>query len=180
MVNAKALQRLHIEVLEEFLVGCLLCKHPVVEFEGDQTSTKIAFEIVLASSVVEHFLGLETAYELLHIVISALACQKFTCRDIEESDATRRLTKMDCCQEVVLLIVQHRILHSHTRRHQFCDASFDQFFGQLRIFQLVADGHTLASTDELRQIRIQRMMGKSCHLVAFRPCPIVTMGQRDT
>ena len=52
VVNAKALQRLHIEVLEEFLMCCLLCKHPVVKFKGHQTIAKVTLEVVLSAPIV--------------------------------------------------------------------------------------------------------------------------------
>ena len=87
---------------------------------------------------------------------------------------------MHAGQEVVLLIVQHVVREGHTRGHQLCDTSLHQFLRQLGVFQLVADGHAFASTNQLRQIGVKRMMGKASHLVALAPCPIVTMGQRDT
>ena len=54
-------------------MGCLLCKHPVVEFKGTQAIAKVTLKVVLSASVVEHLLGLEVAYQLLHIIVSALA-----------------------------------------------------------------------------------------------------------
>ena len=179
VVDAKALQRLHVEVLEQFLVGSLLGKYPVVEFESHEPIAKIALEVVLTPSVVEHLLGLEVAYQLLHIVVSALAYQKLACRDIQEADATRRLAKMHSTEEVVFLVVQHRILHGHTGRHEFRNTAFYQLFSQLGVFQLVADGHTFACSDEFGQIGVQRMMRKASHLVAL-VVAIITVCQRNT
>ena len=178
MVDAKAFQRLHVEVLIEFLVGCLLSKHPVVELEGHQTIAKITLKVVLTSTVVEHLLGLEVANKLFDVVVGTLARQEFTRRNVEERHTTRALAKVDSSQKVVLLVVQHRILHGHTWGHQFRDAALDQFLRQLRIFQLVADGHTLASPDELWQIGVQRMVREPRHLVAL-VVAVVTVGQRD-
>ena len=50
VVNAKTLQRLHIEVLIQFLMSCLLCEHPVVEFKGTQAIAKVTLKIVLSAS----------------------------------------------------------------------------------------------------------------------------------
>ena len=85
---------------------------------------------------------------------------------------------MHCCQEVILLVVQHSVLHGDTRRHQFRNASLDEFLRQFGVFQLVADGHTFTSTNQLRQVGVQRMMGKARHLVALI-IAIVTMRQRN-
>ena len=179
VVNAKALQRLHVEVLVQLLMGRLLCEHPVVELEGDEPIAKIVLKVVLAPSVVEHLLGLEVANKLLHIVVGSLACQKLTRRDVEEGNTTRALAKMNGSQKVVLLVVQHRVLHGHTRRHQLRNASFHQLLGQLGVFQLVADGHPFTSPDELGQIGIKGVMGKSGHLVAL-VVAVVAMSQRDS
>ena len=178
MVYAKAFQRLHIEMAIEFLVGSLFGKHPVVHLEGTQTGTEVALKVVAMLAVIEHLLGLERANELLHVIVGALACQEFTCRDIQEGYATRSLAEVYGCQKVVLLVVQHRITHRHTWRHQFGDTTLHELLRQLGVFQLVTDGHTLAGPDELWQIGVQRMVRKSGHLVAL-VITIVAMGQRD-
>ena len=159
-------------------MGSLLCKHPVVEFESHQTIAKVAFEVVFATPIVEHLFGLEIANELLHIVVSTFAYQEFTRRDIQKRNATGRLAKMHSREEVVLLVVQHRILHGHTRRHQFRNTSLDKLLRQLGIFQLVADGHTLASTNQLWQVGVEGVMGKTSHLVAL-VIAIIPMSERN-
>ena len=87
---------------------------------------------------------------------------------------------MDGSQKVVLLIIQYVIRESHTRRHQFSDASFHELLRQLRILKLVADGHTLTCTDQFRQIGIEGMMGESRHLIALTTSSVITMGEGDT
>ena len=86
---------------------------------------------------------------------------------------------MDSTKEIVLLVVQHIIAQRHAWRHQFRDTTFHELLCELRVFQLVTDGHALASTYQLRQIGIEGMMRKSSHLVTF-VVTIVTMSQRDT
>ena len=178
VVDAKSLERTDVEVLVELLMGRLLGKHPVVEFEGAEPCTEIALEVVLAPTVVEHLLGLEVANELLHVVVGTLATQELARRDVEEADATGSLAEMNGTEEVVLLIVQHGVLHGHTRCHQFGDATLDELLGQLGVFQLVADGHAPASPDELGQISVEGMMRKTRHLVAL-VISIVAMCQCD-
>ena len=178
VVHAKAFQRLHIEMLEELLMGGLFGKHPVVHLVGTQPCAKVALEVMAVLTVVEHLLGLEIAHELLHVVVGALAGEEFACRDVEERDATCRLAEMDGTEEVVLLVVEHIVLHGDTWRHQFGDATLDELLRQLRVFQLVADGHPFAGTDELRQIGVQRMVRETGHLVAL-VIAVIPMGQRD-
>ena len=78
-------------------------------------------------------------------------------------------------KKVVFLIIQHIVAHGHTRRHKFGDAAFDEFFGQFRVFQLVANGYAFARTYKFWQICIKRMMWKSGHLRTS----VATSCQRD-
>ena len=178
MVDAKALQRLHVEVLVKLLMGRLLSKYPVVKFKRHQAITKVTLEVVLPASVVKHLLRLEVTYQLFYIVVGALTRQELTRRDIKEGNATRGLAKMDSSQEIVFFIVKNGILHRHTWRHQFCDTSLHQLFSQLGVFQLVADSYALTCPDKLGQIGVQGMMGKASHLVAF-VIAVIAMSQRD-
>ena len=57
---------------------------------------------------------------------------------------------MDSRQEIVLLVVQHIIAHGHTRCNQLGNATLNKLFSEFGVFQLVADGHTFASTNQLR------------------------------
>ena len=179
MIDAKTLQRLHVEMLVKFLAGRLFGKHPVVKLEGDEACAKASLEVTPAFAVVQHFLGLEVTNKLLHIVTGTLPRQELASRDIEEGHTAGCLAEMHGTKEIVFLVVQHRILHGHTWRHQFGDASLHQLFRQLRVLQLVADGHALAGTDQFRQIGVQRMVRKTRHLVAL-VIAIITMRQRDT
>ena len=67
-------------------------------------------------------------------------------------------------QEVVLLAVEDVAPKHHTGRDKLGDAALDQLLGELRILQLITDGHTLAGTHQLRQVGVQGMMRKSRHL----------------
>ena len=87
---------------------------------------------------------------------------------------------MHSSQEVVFLIVQHIIAQGYTRCHQFGNASFYEFLREFRVFELIADSHTLSCSDQFGQIGIEGMMGKARHLVALHTSTIVTMGKGDT
>ena len=68
------------------------------------------------------------------------------------------------CQEVVLLVVEHVVVHRHAGRNEFGDAALDQFLGEFGVFQLVADGHTHAGTYQFGQISVEGMIGETGHL----------------
>ena len=179
MIDTEALQRLHPEVLVKLLLSGLFGEYPFIHLEGTLARAEVAFEVMTAFSVIEHLLGLEGAHQFLDIVVGSFTHQELARRDIEEADAARCFTEVDGTEEIVFLVVQHVIAQRHTRRHQFCDASFDEFFCQFRIFQLIANRHALASSDELGQVGVEGVVRKSCHLVAF-VIAVVTMGEGDT
>ena len=109
MIDTKAFQVLHIEVAQQLLLRSLFCKHPVIELESKVFCTEVSFKLLLLRSVVQNLLWREVTQEFLHIILCALACQKLTSRDIEESNTQRTLAKMHSCEEIVFLIVQHII-----------------------------------------------------------------------
>ena len=184
MVHAEALQRLCAEVLLQFLARRLLGEHPVVEFERRRTRagvSKEAVELLLALATIQNLFRLETTQELLDVVVGTLTREELACRDVEESHAAGSLAKVDGRQEVVLLVGQHIVAHGHAGRDQLGDTTLDERLGELRVFQLIADGHTPASTYELGQIRVERMMRESGHLrLGYAARPIVAARQRDT
>lgn len=65
------------------------------------------------------------------------------------------------------------------RRHQLRDAPLYEFLCQLRVLQLVADGHALAGTYQLGQIGVECMMRKARHFDGF-PLAVGTFGQGNT
>ena len=163
MLHAVALQVLRAEVSQKFLPCRIVRIDPVVQFVGEELAAEVALKHGAFATLEEHFLGREVGEQFLHIVGGTFGTEKFARRDVEQGQATSRLAKVDGSQEVVLLGVQHVIGQRHTRGHQFGDAALHQLLRQFGVFQLVADGHTLACPDEFGQIRIQRMIGKSSH-----------------
>ena len=55
------------------------------------------------------------------------------------------------------------VAHCHTWSDKFGYASLHEFLGKLRVFELVADGHTPASTDEFWQVSVECVVRKSSH-----------------
>jgi len=94
-------------------------------------------------------------------------------------------------QKVVLLIVQHVVVHGYAGRNKLCYASLhhlvegrkallalDELAFFLGIFQLIADGNTLSGPDELGQISVKSMMRKARHLCSGARS-VVSSGESD-
>ena len=61
-------------------------------------------------------------------------------------------------------MLEDLVVVRNARRHEFRHAALDDLLRQLRVFQLVADGHAHAGTDQLRQVGIEGMMRKAGQL----------------
>ena len=70
-------------------------------------------------------------------------------------------------EEVVLFVVEHCVCHCHAGCNEFGDASLDECLRRLRVFQLVANGNSLACPDEFGQIGVEGVMGETCHCDAL-------------
>ena len=174
------------------MLGRLLGKYPVIQFENAITRAEILLEVPLPGAVVKHFLGLEIGQELLHVVIAALAREELSRGNVKETHAAGRLAEVDSGQEVVLFVVEHVVAHGHSWGHQLGDAPLHHavFLGQpflslqlqaflLGVFQLVADGHALARPDKFGQIGVKGMVGKAGHLNGLRLSGIASAGKRN-
>ena len=192
VVYTESLERLRAEMLQEFLPRTLVGEHPVVKLKGAETRTEITLEVLFAGPVVEHLLGLEVAQQFLHIVVGALPGEKLARGDVQKAHAAGPLAEVYSRQEVVLLVVEHIVAHGHARRHQFGDAplhhlvhlrkallALDLLPLLLRVFKLVADGHTLPRSDELGQVGVEGMVGKSRHLGHGCRPSVVAARERD-
>ena len=77
------------------------------KLESEIFRAEESLKVVLATSVEKYLLGREVAEKFLNIVRGSLACQELTSRDVQEGHTKRSLAKVDGCEEIVLLIVQH-------------------------------------------------------------------------
>ena len=178
VLHAEAFQILHLEMLQQLFACRRLSKHPVVQLEGEELAAEVALEHRPLASFEEHLLGAEVVEQLVDVVEGAFCRQELTRRYVQKSHAAGSLAEVYGSQEVVLAVVQHVVVDADTGRHQLRNAALHQLLGQLGVFQLVADGHALARTDELGQVRVERMIGKSGHLDGLL-LAVGTLGQRD-
>ena len=60
-------------------------------------------------------------------------------------------------------MIEHCVCHCDAGCDEFCDASLDECLRHLRVFQLVANGNSLACSDEFGQIGVEGVMWEACH-----------------
>ena len=77
-----------------------------------------------------------------------------------------------------MLALEDIVRGDHAGGNDLGDATLDQLIGQLRVFELIADSHPLASPHQLRQVSVERMVGKAGQLDMLRGS-VGTLGERD-
>ena len=89
--------------------------------------------------------------------------------------------------QTLLIVGEHagnvNDLHLNVGRDQLGNAAAYLLLGHLRVFKLVADGNTLAGTDQLRQIAVKGMERETCHgtLVGLEVCGMTSLpGEGDS
>ena len=72
MIHAEAFHVLHAKVLQQFLHGRLLGKHPVIELKGEELRSEMLLKILLALAVYQYLFRLEVTQHLFYIVMGTL------------------------------------------------------------------------------------------------------------
>src|SRR5699024_7649512 len=133
------------------------------QLESEELAAEVPFEHQPLATLEKHLFGGKVVQQLVHIVERAFRRQKLARRYVQKSHTAGTLAEVYGSQKVVLPVVQHIVVDGDSRRHQLRDASLYEFLCQLRVLQLVADGHALAGTYQLGQIGVECMMRKARH-----------------
>ena len=164
MFHPKTFQVLCLKMLQKLFTGRCFIEYPILQLECKELASKIPLKHASSTPFEQHFFRSKIVQQLIDVIKISFSGQKFTRRNIQKSHPTSRLSEMHGSQEVVFLVRKHIVVDGHTWCNQFRNATLHQFLGELRVFQLVANGHTLASPHQFRQIGIERMERETGHL----------------
>ena len=70
-------------------------------------------------------------------------------------------------EKIVFAVVEDIVVDGYSRSDKLGDSPFDQLFVAFGVFKLLAYGHTLAGSDQTRQISVQGMVWKSSQFHAL-------------
>ena len=161
-VDGKAFEAVHAQLPFEALHGGIVHKGPFVNGSGEIVPQAL-LEAFFVAALHYQFLGLEGAQEGPDVVQIALCNLKLAGGNIQEGGAAAVFFHREAAEEVVLLDLQHVFPEGDAGRNNLCYTAFDQFFGEFRVLQLVADGHFEAGPHQLGEVIFQRMMRKAGH-----------------
>ena len=117
---------------------------------------------------MQHFLGRKISQKFVDISAVSLSGEKLARRNIKESDADLVFVEMQTRHPVVLLLGEGSVGITHTRSDQFRHTAFHQLLCQFGVFQLVTYCYAQSGTNQFRQVGIQSVKWKSCHLQSLR------------
>ncbi len=167
-VDAEAFEGGCGELAPQALVGGLECEHPVVQLECEVACGHLLLKAALASAHHEHFLGGHVGEQFVDVGGVAFGREEFAGADVEEGDACGAASEVDGGEEVVLPAEEHVVGGGHAGRDKLGDAALDEFFCELGVFELFADGHALACAYEFREVGVDGVVRKSGHFDVLR------------
>ena len=166
-------------MLQQTLVGSIGGEHPVVEFKHEVSTCESVFSLATLTTHDKHLFRSDIGEKFVYIVDATFGTHKFACRDIQESHATAFIAEVNAGKEVVLTIVENIVVDADARSDKLGDATLYELLGHLRVFELLADSHTLSGSDQFRQIGVEGMVRKTGKLHILSRT-IGTTSQRDT
>ena len=168
ILNAKAFQRIGAEALEQLAAAGFSHEGPLVHRGDESLGVEAPAEALEETALHENLFGGKVGEQDLDIVQRTLRHPEGAGGDIQKRDTRRTpavaaaaLVESHCGQEVVLLLREQVIVVGDTRRDEFRDAALDQFFGEFRVFQLVADGHLEAGLHQAGQVVVDGVVGNA-------------------
>ena len=179
IVDSEAFEGLHAEMFKQFFARSALDKRPVVEFV-DVVFAEGGYKLVAPAANDEHFLGREVGQQLVDIVGRTFGREELASRDVEQRKAAGPVAEMHCGQEVVFLGREHVVAQCHAGGNHLGYAALDNGFCELGVFELVADGHTVAGTYEFWQVSVERVVGKARHFGVLCVTLVAAVGKGDT
>ena len=163
MVDAEAFEVFHFKVFQQPFAGTDVRKGPVFKLKGEVFCTEMLLKLPTVAILVKHLLRRKIGQELIDIFGRAFTHKKLTGGNVEESHSAGPATEMNGGEKIVFLAVEHIVCQGDARSDEFGYAAFDQLFCQFRVFELVANRHTVTGPYEPRQVGIERMMWKTGH-----------------
>ncbi len=150
MLYTETFQVFCLEMFQQPGDGGIVCEYPIVQREDIKMWSETFFKILFFVPFHQDFLGRKIVQKFIHIIRRTLGSHELSSGNIEECHTATVLVEMDGSKEIVLFMVQYRVVDGNARRHQLRDSAFHQLLGKLRVFQLVTDSHPLTCPHQFR------------------------------
>ena len=162
-----------MEVLLEQLRRRLILVYSILELRDDQIEAVLDEVRVRARDhkrLIAHDLRRLEAAQLIEHLLHRTAGrrQELSGRHIDAADAEAGRIVEDAHEKVVFRLVEPLFGGQCSRCHHADDPSFHQSLRELRILELLRDGHLIARTHETRHIAVRRMKRDAAHRCPLR------------
>ena len=142
-------------MLIENLVAELMGKHPIIQAEGEELVAKRFLELFVGILLIEHFARAKTLQKLVDVLLTSLRGEKLAGGNIQKRNAPHTGVMRYCRQKCIAARVECFLVIGNTGCDQLRDTALHDFLGELRVFELIADGHAVSGAHQFRQIGIE-------------------------
>ena len=78
-IYTKSFEVLCLKLFGETIIGCLCCKHPVVQCVGEKLLPKGGLKVISMIAFKEYFFGSKVIEQFIDVVAISFGCKKFAC-----------------------------------------------------------------------------------------------------
>ena len=163
VIDAEPFERAGAELAAEFVAGRFRREHPRVERRDAGFLREALAEALHVGALQQDFAGREGAEQDVGIVQRPLRDLERAGRDVEKGQSRFLSAEIQRGEPVVLARAQQVVVVGQARRDEFRHAAAHELFGELRVFELVADRGLVARVHQLGQVVLQRVVGDAGH-----------------
>ena len=141
VIHTETFQRDCVKMLIEYFDSIVFSEDPIVEHSQVIFCAKQVDKVLSLVALHQHLGGTEALQQLVYVFVGALSQVELASRNIQKCYTGRLFVEMNRSQKIVLFLLKYIVIIGDAWGHQFHHPSFDQLFGQLWVFKLLAYSH---------------------------------------
>ncbi len=150
------------EVLAQNAVGVIGAEDPVIEF-GDDPALWFGLGKKGRFGGDQHFARADAFEQAGQFGEVDFGGAEFAGGDIDVGEAGARAVARDSCEVIVFVRAEQVRVGRGARRDDAGDFAAHQLLAGTGLFDLIADGHAIAASDEARDVAFGRVIGDAAH-----------------
>ena len=120
----------------------------------------------------------EVGQKAVDIGVVSLGYIELAGRNVDPRKPQLVALEVEGCEVVVLCVREHALVSDHAWGDDLDDATFDELFGELGVFELFADGDALSGANEFGEVDVESVVGEARE-IHFRGRSVRAFGESN-